>query len=402
MNNNSLLDNNSINLNISGFNDDSMFSETDEIHENSNFLIKSISSRSIERDSKGNNIFKTNSLQSDFEIIHSDDIFSNRKKSTNYTDVIYEDLFLNKYEIPMNRPSKFSISRMAHQFTYESNSKISSYKIESKKFGLSKTSEVITYLLSLFTFSEFFNLEEIQKDKRFKLFFIKKNKNQKKFIIDDATTNNILNNLEMPSNESHDFQMFIEGINQFLNQKGYINIQEKNKKKLISVYLMIALISLLILGDFGEMYFTVNIYDNEMSKILLVLEGILLFIFMCSLIIRIIDAKNLQLLFLYYDLRYFLVNYEPIYEYIEEWNRNLFENYKINISVPISLNYIMFNLNPYQNIEIKHLNMNSMKKQFYKSQKELFKSENEFRLFNLIQQNLLQNRNRGTISTSIN
>ena len=139
-----------------------------------------------------------------------------------------------------------------------------------------------------------------------------------------------------------------------------------------------------------------------MSKILLILEGILLFIFISGLIIKIIDAKNLQLLFLYYDLRYFLVNYEPIYEYIEEWNRNLFENYNINISVPISLNYIMFNLNPYQNIEIKHLNMNWMKKQFYKSQKELFKSENEFRLFNLIQQNLLQNRNRGTFSTSIN
>ena len=51
MNNNSLLGNNSINLNISGFKDDSMFSETDEIHESNNFLIKSISNKSIEIDS---------------------------------------------------------------------------------------------------------------------------------------------------------------------------------------------------------------------------------------------------------------------------------------------------------------------------------------------------------------
>ena len=76
--------------------------------------------------------------------------------------------------------------------------------------------------------------------------------------------------------------------------------------------------------------------------------------FTFCLVIKIIDAKNLKILFIFYDLRYLLINYNKINDHIEAWNQNLFENYRIRVSVPISINYIMFNLNPYQNIEIKH------------------------------------------------
>ena len=67
--------------------------------------------------------------------------------------------------------------------------------------------------------------------------------------------------------------------------------------------------------------------------------------------------------------------------------------------MPISLNYIMFNLNPYQEIEIKHLDMNWAKKKFYKNQKDLFKSQKDLILFNTIKQNMSQ---RNSYSTSIN
>lgn len=99
---------------------------------------------------------------------------------------------------------------------------------------------------------------------------------------------------------------------------------------------------------------------------MLVLEGVILLFFIIVLIIKIVDAYNLRILFIYNDLKYLILNYNKIYDYVEAWNTNLFENYKIRATVPISLNYIMFNLNPYQDIEIKHLDMNEIKKGFIK------------------------------------
>ena len=400
---NGLLDNGSINLNTSGYNDDSIYTETDYYQErdNNNFLpINSNNNNDLQIETKEAILNQKNSLQNDF-----DGIFSNQNIN-NYNDVMFEDLFSNAFAIPMNRPSKFSISPMGHQFIYESNSKIKNYKIDSIKFGLSKSAEVITYLLSLFTFSEFFNLEEIEKDKRFKVFFIKQNKAPKKFIVDDK--NLILNNLGISEDKANDFEMFINDINNFLSENEYLELQKKNKRKLIFANLFIAIISLLIIGVIITMYFTIKIIrlkgkdtDNHIiGKILLVLEGLLLLIFVFGLIIKIIDAKNMKLNFLYYDLRYFLINYNRIYERIENWNKTFFENYKIRASMPISLNYIMFNLNPYQDIEIKHLDMNLMKNRFYKSQKDLFKTQKDLKLFHLIQQNMLLNTQR--YSTSIN
>ena len=403
--NDKLIDNgNNINLNVSGFYDDSMISYSDDNRdEKNNFLLKSMTAKSL-----GNSLNKPLINQKNFvpnndiSGINSPDLINNAK-NRNFTEVMMEDLFSNLYAIPLNRPSKFSTSRMGHKFTYESNSKITSYKIDNIKFGLSKNSEIITYLISLFIFSEFLNLEEIEKDKRFKVIFIKQNKMQKQFIIDDKKS--FLNSLDIPYDKSNDFDMFLNGINDFLKEDEYLNLQKKNKKKMISVYSLIILIIVLILGICVAIYFVLkNIINNEKNKtnfiIVLILSVILVMIFSFGLVMKIIDANNLKLLFIYYDLRYLLINFKRINEHIEEWNRNLFENYKIRVSMPISLNYIMFNLNPYQNIEIKHLDMDWLKKKFYKSQNEIFKSQKDKQLFNLIRQNVCQDKDR--LSSSIN
>ena len=71
----------------------------------------------------------------------------------------------------------------------------------------------------MFIFSEFLNLEELEKDKRFKVLFLKRNKIQEKFIVDN--TEAFLNNLEIPSSKANDFEMFINGINNFLSENEY-------------------------------------------------------------------------------------------------------------------------------------------------------------------------------------
>ena len=379
-----LLDRNS-NLNLSGF-DDSIISDIEEPNgrDSDNILLKT--------NSKLDKRKQNNYNQNNIDILSPDAIMFNKKNKSDER-VMIEDIFSDKFEIPMSIPSKFSISKMGRQFIYESktNSNIINYKIDSRKFGLSRNTQISTYLLSLFIFSEFLNLEEIENDKRLKVIFLKKNKTQKKFIIEDNIS--FLKILEMPEDTVNDFDLFINGINGFLSEKDYLNIQKKNKKTLISAYALITLIILLLMGIFAAMYFTIK--DINEKKDFFFGECILLVILIIGLIIKIIDAKNLKILFMFYELRYLILNYNRFYEYIEIWNKNLFENYKITVSIPISLNYIMFNLDPYQNIEIKHLDLNWMKKKFYKSQNALFKNEKEEKLFNAINQNIsiLKRRN---------
>ena len=388
-----LLEYNEINLNSSGFDDDSIVSDNDESNEkkNDNFILKTNSHKSIEEDLKVSYDKNKTSLKGDLEIMNPDK--KDLNKDNNNEDVMYEDLFSKLYEIPLSQPSKFSNRKMGHQFTYESNSKIINYKIDSLKFGLSKNTEVITYLLSLFIFSEFLNLEEIEKDKRLKVIFVKQNKDKKQFIISDK--NVLLNNLEIPLDKENDFEMFINGINDFLSEKKCLDVQKKNKKRLYKVYGIITLMIILCIIIIICIFLTIKDIDTKKDDknkyiISLVIEIIALVFFGFILGLKLIDAKNLKLTFLFYNLKFLLKNYNRINEHIEEWNKNLFENYKIIASVPISLNYIMFNLNPYQNIDIKHLDMNWLKKKYYKNQNDLFKNQKERKLFNMIKKNMIK------------
>ena len=72
-----------------------------------------------------------------------------------------------------------------------------------------------------------------------------------------------------------------------------------------------------------------------------------------------------------------LINYSRFNEYIEEWNKNFFENLKIRVTIPISLKYLMFNLDPFQDIEIKHLDMKWFIDKAYKGNKSMI-NDKEF------------------------
>ena len=391
------MNDNLLNLNESGFNDDSMLSDGDENErDDTNFLLKSnINNQSVIDKSltvKENN---NKNISEGFEILNpGEDMLNNNNRYT--SEPMVEDVFSNNYIIPLNRPHKFSISKMGHQFIYESNSNVSTYKIDKIKFALSKNSQISTYLMSLFIFSEFLNLSELEKDTRFKVSFLKRNPQQKKFIIDNV--NSVLSSLEIPLDRAKDFEMFINGINNFLSEQEFLNIQVKNKKKLFWVYFVMACFIIGILTMAGLIYLS---YMHRKGYLYLALESVVQLIFIIGLIMKIVEANNLKILFIYKDLKYLILKYNKIYEFVEGWNTSLFENFKIRATVPISLNYIMFNLNPYQDIEIKHLDMNEIKKRFYKSQGEVFKTKSELNFFNAIKQ-ALSNQPNVENSSSIN
>lgn len=376
-----------VNLNESGFNDDSILSDGDDnVRDDTNFLLKSNTNNQSVID-KALSLKESNNkgMSGEFEILNPGEILLNNNRYS--SEPMIEDVFSSNYKIPLNRPHKFSVSKMGHQFIFESNSKVYTYKIEKKKFALSRNSQITTYLLSLFVFSEFLNLNELEKDNRFKVYFLKRNPQQKKFIVEDG--NSVLTSLDIPLDRANDFKSFIKGINRFLSEQEFLIIQLKNKKKLIWVYLIITLFILGILA-MGALFY---LSYKKVHPALIGIEVAITIFFIIGLIMKIIDAYNLKILFIYNDLRYLILKYNKIYEFVEGWNTSLFENYRIRATVPISLNYIMFNLNPYQDIEIKHLNMDEIKKRFYKTQGEVFKTPGELNFFNAIKQALTNQSN---------
>lgn len=376
-----------VNLNESGFNDDSILSDGDDnVRDDTNFLLKSNTNNQSVID-KALSLKESNNkgMSGEFEILNPGEVFLNNNRYS--SEPMIEDVFSSNYKIPLNRPHKFSVSKMGHQFIFESNSKVYTYKIEKKKFALSRNSQITTYLLSLFVFSEFLNLNELEKDNRFKVYFLKRNPQLKKFIVEDG--NSVLTSLDIPLDRANDFKSFIKGINRFLNEQEFLIIQLKNKKKLIWVYLIMTLFILGILA-MGALFY---LSYKKVHPALIGIEVAITIFFIIGLIMKIIEAYNLKILFIYNDLRYLILKYNKIYEFVEGWNTSLFENYKIRATVPISLNYIMFNLNPYQDIEIKHLNMDEIKKRFYKTQGEVFKTPGELNFFNAIKQALTNQPN---------
>ena len=57
-----------------------------------------------------------------------------------------------------------------------------------------------------------------------------------------------------------------------------------------------------------------------------------------------------------------VMNYARFIKYVESWNRSIFESNRIRVTIPVTIDYILFNMDPYQEIELKHNSMPSLRK----------------------------------------
>ena len=88
-----------------------------------------------------------------------------------------------------------------------------------------------------------------------------------------------------------------------------------------------------------------------------------------------------------------LINYTRFNDYIEEWNKNFFEKNKIRVSIPISLKYLMFNLDPFQDIEIKHLDMKWFIDKAYKDKKKMANDKEFIKYYIKVRSTLVDGNN---------
>ena len=313
-----------------------------------------------------------NELKTNLLIQEDDSIFFNFKdklsKLSNTDDILRDTI-----KISMKRSNRFNNSRLGRTFIYEDIGKNSHSILKSQKFGISKTNHIITYFLNLYIFSEFINYTHIEKDTRFKVYFIPKNNSQEKFILNNSIEN-ILSHLNIQSKNTEQFTSFINGLNDLLSDKEYNDIKKSNKKYSICLYIVLIILLLLISGiSFAFYYFYQFIFEQEdlIKYSIIISSGVLALILIIILIFQIKKICQKSLYISYKKLNYMLMNYNRFNDYIEEWNKTFFENNKIRASVPISLNYIMFNLDPYQDIEIKHLDMKWFIESVYKDRKTI-------------------------------
>ena len=305
-----------------------------------------------------------------------------------FSELHIEDIFDDSYKIPMNRINqRYSTSRIGHQFVYECSGINNVEILETRRFCFVQNEKITTYLVNLYIFSEFTDLNEIENDDRIKVFFIRRNIKSKTFI---PETEKILNNLNLSLDKKSEFNNFIDGINKFFEDPEFLQIKVKNKKFKIRIYgtvIILFLLLILMLCVIAKLAFmnSLQIF-NKLS--LIFLSSCLSIIFIYFLIKQFSKLNHLKLFSIYNNLEYFLLNSNRIYDYIENWNRNFFENNKIRVSVPISVSYIMFNLNPYQQIEIQHLDIDKYKKKLYKSNDVVYKDKHLNKFLRKIKNNM--------------
>jgi hypothetical protein len=354
---------------ISSFNDNSVsYEEEDEKKSNKIELIKRVTG------------FQNYNKNGAMEIEYNE----NKLESLNELDEekLEIDILDKAYEIPMN-VSKYPYN-YSNEIIFEEDDindiNIETLTLNKKKFGIRKSPMIETFLVNLFVFSEFTDPSKIEKDNRVKVYFVKKDVKQDKYIIDSKE---ILKKLKLNDNNNKDLINFFEGINKFFEDKKFLNMKSSNSKFKFRVYSIIFITLILIFSSLIALsYFFIK--KNQLPKyynyiiIVIIILCILLFISQFE------KFKHMELYLLYNKLNYFLNIYSLIISYVEEYNNKIFLQIKIRVTVPVSFNYIMFNTEPEKDIEIKHLNMIFLKRKFYPDIKKVKKDKNLINQFNEI------------------
>jgi hypothetical protein len=346
------------------------------------------------KNTNNNNFIESNELNTNL-LTEEESIFFNFKNKLSKISST-DEIFRDTIKLSMGRLNRFNTSKLAREFTYEEKGECKHYLLKSKKFGMAKNKNLVTYILNLYIFSEFINFSVLEKDNRFKLYFIPKS--GVKFMPD---TLNALNILKIENNKTEQYINFINGINELLSDKEYNDIQKKNKKFKITLYLsniilFFLIAGLLFCGYYFHSFFIVKPEKNKEKIIklsIVISAGLCIILFTILFIIQFVKFCRKELYIKFNYLNYMLMNYSRFNDYIEEWNHNFFENYKIRVSIPISMNYIMFNLDPFQNIEIKHLDMKWFIEKVYKDKKSMANDKEFIKYYIKVRSTLVEGYN---------
>lgn len=252
------------------------------------------------------------------------------------------------------RYSRYTRSKISRSISFQSpfNAQIINEELPKYKFGILKSETVTTFMLNGNVFSEFTNPKEIEKDQRINTFFLLKDNNNDHF---DYDTKDVMNNLSMEHDNESNLRDFLQGINDFFTDVTYQRVRKTNLKYKLYMIISIIVLSLCILSSF--VYMIINFatsFNAGIFVILLFVMGGLGYL----LYYQLTSIKTMKTFLIYNKINYMFTNYNQFVKYVEGWNRSMFESCRIRVTIPVSLNYILFNMDPYQEIEIKDNKLN--------------------------------------------
>ena len=190
-------------------------------------------------------------------------------------------------------------------------------------------------------------------DKRIKAYFLVRDSKNDKFIYD---INDILSVLSMENENEKNVNDFLKGMNDFFDESNYQHVKTSNScYKIFVVGSIIFLAALISTG-----LFFVIIHNNNLP--LTIPLSIFLLFLSALMIYQIHSIKYIHIYTKFKILNYMVMNYARFIKYVESWNRSIFESNRIRVTIPVTIDYILFNMDPYQEIELKHNSMPSLRK----------------------------------------
>ena len=233
-----------------------------------------------------------------------------------------------------------------------------------KKFAIVSNDLVTTFLIGNETFSQFSYPKSIEHDKRVNVYVLEKEKHKDEYICNDI--NEFISNLGIDniSNElSNNLKLFVQKVNDVFVNKNFINIKRCHLCwVLLCVFIILSLLAIAIVSTLS----LVQTYNNttqiiKLSNAMLIMLVCVMCVLMCLMIYYI---TSMPLLLKYKKLNYMWKMYKDNVTLVNKWNKSIFEVNQIKVSIPPSLDYIIFNKDPSQDIQIQNINLEHIKVKF--------------------------------------
>lgn len=305
---------------------------------------------------------KVDSVRNLYESSHPSNESNDYYSTTHHQHNTSHSFIKNEYEqnIPNNIPDRFSYSKITSTIIFQnSNEEVTTKTLPDKKFAISSSDLITTFLINDDSFSQFTNPKEIEKDPRIKAYFLIKDNKRDKFM---CNLNELIERLSLQGEYvSQNIITFLKGLNAFFKEKDYKKIKQRNQMYYILLFGTMLILALCVLFFIIYDLFTLI---NSNSQLYVYIIHLLLMI-CCVVGVYLLYTKRhvIKIKAKFNLMNYFHGNYSKYFEYIEAWNKSIFETNHIRVSIPISVDYLLFNMDPYQDIKIKDINMDVIKGQ---------------------------------------
>lgn len=259
-----------------------------------------------------------------------------------------------------NLPDRFSLSQVTSSITFQSSGETTTSLLPSKKFAVCSNATVTTFLLENAQFSQFTNPKEIERDPRIKAYFLIKNTKHDKFM---CNLDELTERLSLQGDyDNQNVITFLRGLNAFFKEKEYVHIKHCNTIKWLLLYGVMFI--LFILSACMILYDVIRvIYGHIDNGIVYMCHGVVVLCGGGGVYWLHMQRNKVHMTAMFKVMKYCSGNYAKYFEYVEAWNRSIFQMNHIRVSIPVSVDYLLFNMEPYQDIRIKDIDMEHIKSQ---------------------------------------